>query len=135
MTNVITPHKSKYSFQYAKITSPTAKQDPISILDILNKKEWDSVVVTAKITQLNKTIAAGKNQLALSKAVLTDESALIAFDTWEACIKQVSLGGLFTFHPFQVHVWSGKEEAIHNKQSYLYTSYQWQFRRYTRSGD
>lgn len=116
MTNVTTPQKLEYSFQYPEITPPAAKEDAISILEILNnKKEWDSVVVTAKITQLNKTIAAGKNKLALSEAVGTHKSALMAFDILEVCITQVSLRELFTFPLLQVRVWSRKKLSTTNQ--------------------
>lgn len=119
MTNVTTPHSSEYSFQYAEITQSGAKQDPTTILQILNsKKEWDNVVVTAKVTQLNEKIAAGRNKLNLSEAILADESGSMPIDIWEACIeKAVSLGALFTFRPLQVRVWSGKKKLSTIKQT------------------
>ncbi len=60
MTNVTTPHHSEYSFQYVEISSPSDKQDPISISEVLNsKKEWDDVVLTGKVTQIKKPVVIG----------------------------------------------------------------------------
>ncbi len=78
MTNVTTPHHSEYSFQYVEISSPSAKQDPISILEVLNsKKEWDNVVLTGKMTQIKEPVVIGKNKLNLCECILADPSASI----------------------------------------------------------
>lgn len=53
----------------------------------------------------------------MSEAILAEESTLIAFHIWEACIKEVSLGGLFTFRPLQVPVWSGKKKLSTTNQT------------------
>ena len=90
----------------------------LSLLQILNsKKEWDNVVVTAKVTQLNEKIAVGGNKLNLSEPILANESDSMPIDIWEASIEKVSLGGLFTFRPLQVCVWSGKKKLSTIKQA------------------
>ena len=109
MTNVTTPHHSEYSFQYVEISSPSAKQDPISILEVPNSnKEWDNVVLTGKMTQIKEPI--GKNKLNLCECILANSSASIHMDVWEENIQKVSLGNCFTFRALQVRVWAGKKK-------------------------
>jgi hypothetical protein len=111
MTNVTTPHHSEYSFQYVEISSPSAKQDPISILEVLNsKKEWDNVVLTGKMTQIKEPVVIGKNKLNLCECILANSSASIHMDVWEENIQKVSLGNCFTFRALQVRVWAGKKK-------------------------
>ena len=100
MTNVTTPHHSEYSFQYVEISSPSAKQDPISILEVSNSsKEWDNVVLTGKMTQIKEPI--GKNKLNLCECILANSSTSIHMDVWEENIQKVSLGNCFTFRALQ----------------------------------
>ncbi len=81
MTNVTTPHHSEYSFQYVEISSPSAKQDPISILEVPNsKKKWDNVVLTSKMTQKKEPFVIGKTKLNLCECILANSSASIHMD-------------------------------------------------------
>ena len=66
---------------------------------------------------MNEKIAAGRNKLNLSEAMLADESGSMPIDIWEASIDKVNLGGLFTFRPLQVRVWSGKKKLSTIKQT------------------
>ena len=93
MTFVGVPHQSEYSSQQAEVPSQFSKES-VKVLEVLNTiKEWDSVVVRGKITQINETTNVGSKGLKLSQAVITDATASIQLENSARCMldnRQVS---------------------------------------------
>lgn len=102
MTNITTPEKHEYNFQYGQIAAHQLQ--PTTILQILNSnKEWDTVALRAKVLSVKPIRTVGtKKRLNLMEAVIGDETGTISLDVWEASIKEINAGQVYLLDRVQV---------------------------------
>ncbi len=118
MTFVGTPQPTEYSFQYSELPEDT--KEAVSVLDVLNShKQWDTVTVIGKVSQLKEPKAVGNpaKPLKLVEATLTDASGSIPLDVFEEHITKITEGKSYNLTNVQIKVWSKRKKIATTKKT------------------
>ena len=116
MTYITTVQLTEYSFQYKEL--PVARQEPVTLLNILNeKKEWEVITVNAKLLSTKEPTTVCAKKLRLCEGVIADATATMPIDIWEHFIDKLKPGNTYSFKSLQIRVWSNRKKLSTTKKS------------------